>query len=366
MISGNKGEWSEIYVFLKLLGDGKIYAADEELKKIETLYFPILKIIRAEKSNKKYEYSIDNAHKKIKIFLNDSFVSEYDTETFEIKAAELYNDIIRANNKTTFTSVNAEEFIREIGCAKLKAPPVDIDNAKLGKTDITMQIHDPLTGHNSIGGFSIKSDLGNAPTLLNASGATNFVYEVEGLTADDIAEINSINTRTKIIDRIKSIKSKCTSFLFDKVENETFDSNLEIIDTKLAKLLSYALFYYYNDEIVTCTQAVEKLIEENPLKIKNPSSYYATKFKKFLTSIALGMVPATPWDGKDEASGGYILVTANGDVLAYYIYNRNRFEEYLLKNTKFDRPSTTRHKFASLYTEKGKAYIKLNMQIRFK
>jgi len=64
-----------------------------------------------------------------------------------------------------------------------------------------MQIHDPLTGHNSIGGFSIKSDLGNAPTLLNASGATNFVYEVEGLTADDIAEINSINTRTKIIDR---------------------------------------------------------------------------------------------------------------------------------------------------------------------
>lgn len=229
-----------------------------------------------------------------------------------------------------------------------------------------MQIHDPLTGHNSIGGFSIKSDLGNAPTLLNASGATNFVCEVEGLTADDIAEINSINTRTKIIDRIKSIKSKCTSFLFDKVENETFDSNLEIIDTKLAKLLSYALFYYYNDEIVTCTQAVEKLIEENPLKIKNPSSYYATKFKKFLTSIALGMVPATPWDGKDEASGGYILVTANGDVLAYYIYNRNRFEEYLLKNTKFDRPSTTRHKFTSLYTEKGKAYIKLNMQIRFK
>jgi len=33
MITGNKGEWSEAYVFLKLLGDGKLYAADQNLKK---------------------------------------------------------------------------------------------------------------------------------------------------------------------------------------------------------------------------------------------------------------------------------------------------------------------------------------------
>ena len=28
MLTGNKGEWSEIYVLLRLLADGKIYAAD--------------------------------------------------------------------------------------------------------------------------------------------------------------------------------------------------------------------------------------------------------------------------------------------------------------------------------------------------
>ena len=35
MIKGNKGEWSELYVLLRLLSHGKIYAADDNLKKIE-------------------------------------------------------------------------------------------------------------------------------------------------------------------------------------------------------------------------------------------------------------------------------------------------------------------------------------------
>ena len=31
MLTGNKGEWSEIYVLFKLLAEGKLYAADEHL-----------------------------------------------------------------------------------------------------------------------------------------------------------------------------------------------------------------------------------------------------------------------------------------------------------------------------------------------
>ena len=37
---------------------------------------------------------------------------------------------------------------------------------------------------------------------------------------------------------------------------------------------------------------------------------YTYKFKKFLCSCALGMKPAKPWDGLDEANGGYIIVKA--------------------------------------------------------
>ena len=46
MLTGNKGEWSELYVFLKLLGDGVLYAADEKLNKKEDLYYPLVEILR--------------------------------------------------------------------------------------------------------------------------------------------------------------------------------------------------------------------------------------------------------------------------------------------------------------------------------
>ena len=46
MIKGNKGEWSELYVLLHLLAEGKLHAADEELRLLECVYSPILRIFR--------------------------------------------------------------------------------------------------------------------------------------------------------------------------------------------------------------------------------------------------------------------------------------------------------------------------------
>lgn len=46
-ISGNKGEWSEIYTLFKLLGEGKVHAGDADMNKLE-LYYPILNVIREE------------------------------------------------------------------------------------------------------------------------------------------------------------------------------------------------------------------------------------------------------------------------------------------------------------------------------
>lgn len=57
MLMGNKGEWSQIYVLLRLLADGKIYAADRELNKLKDLYFPIIKIIREENKGEIKEYA---------------------------------------------------------------------------------------------------------------------------------------------------------------------------------------------------------------------------------------------------------------------------------------------------------------------
>lgn len=42
----NKGDWSEAYVFLKLLAEGRIYSGDEDLNKVLSVYMDVLKIIR--------------------------------------------------------------------------------------------------------------------------------------------------------------------------------------------------------------------------------------------------------------------------------------------------------------------------------
>ena len=67
-----------------------------------------------------------------------------------------------------------------------------------------------------------------------------------------------------------------------------------------------------------------------------------------------------------DATGGYLVVKENGEILCYHIYNRNQFEEYLFVNTKLETASSTRHEFGKVYQQNGEFYFKLNLQIRFK
>ena len=84
-----------------------------------------------------------------------------------------------------------------------------------------------------------------------------------------------------------------------------------------------------------------------------------------LSDCALGMLPAKTCDGIADATGGYIIVREDGEVLCYHLFNHNEFENYLLQNTKFETASTSRHQFGSIYKENEKYYLKLNLQIRF-
>ena len=77
------------------------------------------------------------------------------------------------------------------------------------------------------------------------------------------------------------------------------------------------------------------------------------------------MTPSKVWSGQYDATGGYLIVKANGDVLCYHIYNRNHFEDYVYNNTKLETASSTRHEFGKIYKDEKELYFKLNLQIRF-
>lgn len=352
-ITGNKGEWSELYALIQLMYTGKLYAADENVNRIDGIYFPILRVLRNQSTPEQIDFVIhDN---DIDVFLAGAKVSSLDKNYLSKMAKLIYAGILSGSDRA-FEIEGAPQAMEAMYIDKISAPSSD-------KTDITLQIHDIHTGYNPICGFSIKSELGNPPTLLNASGATNFIYEINGITDDDMDRINSIDSRNKIIDRVAAITEK-GDLKFVKAMNASFSSNLMLIDSYMEEIIAVMLMEYYQDKASTCKRLVELIEEKNPLGYPR-KGFYEYKFKKFLCSIALGMMPSKEWDGYDEANGGYVIVKENGDVLAYHLYNRNAFEAYLLNNTKLERGSTSRHGFAHIYKESNRYLINFNLQIRF-
>ncbi|MDE6253597.1 MAG: HpaII family restriction endonuclease [Lachnospiraceae bacterium] len=230
---------------------------------------------------------------------------------------------------------------------------------------ISMQIQDIHKSYVRNVGFFIRAEVGNAPILLNAGKTTNFIYKVEGVDKEQLEEINAIDTRNKIKDRMTKIKECGGKITFSRMSNVGFKRNLIMIDSRMPEILAYMLLYSYDEDIKECKTLVELAGKRDPLGYEY-SAMYEYKFKKFLCSCALGMKSVKQWDGLDEVNGGYIIVKADGEVFVYHIYNHNVFEQYLIDNTVCERASTTRYEYMNLYEEGGEIYIKMNLQVSFK
>lgn len=358
MITGNIGDWSELYALLKLLLDRKLYSADAELNKLSDVYSPLLRVFRKEFESEDIEYRLTEKKHLVELYINGDKIKTIESDWLKSAVNDLYDGILAGDTKGAFAIPAAAGIMKEMHCEKIKASSDD-------KTDIRLQIHDANTGYDKICGFSIKSNLGAAPSLFNASLHTNFVYEIIGLSDEDMEVVNNINSRNKIIDRIAAIGACGGEFKYVRVDSDIFSQNIMFIDSMMDDILGFLTLLHYTSGVSDLTDAVTKLEEMNPLGYAR-NGLYRYKLKKFLSAVALGMVPSKLWDGRDEANGGYIVVKEDGDVVAYHLYNRDSFETYLLNNTKFERSSTTRHKYATLYKEGSKMYIKLNLQVRFK
>ncbi len=184
------------------------------------------------------------------------------------------------------------------------------------------------------------------------------------MEVNNIYRISNEKEYTDVRGRINKLMEQRLRLEYHDMDNMTFKNNLVLIDSMMDRIIAETLLYFYRDGITYCRDMIRELEKKNPMRYGNVHAY-SYKFKKFLASVALGMRPATNWDGKDEATGGYIIVTNAGNVLAYHIYNRNYFEDYLLQNTKYETASTSRHGFGELYRENGENFIKLNLQVRF-
>ena len=357
MIAGNKGEWSEIYALFKLLGDKQLFTGDADLNKVEEIFYPIIKIIRNE-SGGNFEYQLDG---DLVIITGGVETLRIPVITFSQQAVKLLAKI--KGSTGSFSIPEVEAFMTSINCQSLKAKATS-------KTDIRIVIHDQRINQNAELGFSIKSQLGGEATLLNAGKTTNFIYKIENFnpTPAQIKTINEIETRSKIKDRIIQINNLGGNLNYVTLENEIFKNNLVLIDSLLPNILSEILKSFFTSNLSTIQHLSDNVNVLNPLKydIQFAHTFYEYKIKRFLTDVALGMMPSKVWAGIYDATGGYLVVKENGEILCYHIYNRNQFEDYLFQNTKLETASSSRHEFGKIYKKNDEFYFKLNLQIRFK
>ena len=354
-IKGNKGEWSEFYAFIKILTDGKVFTANKDLEILRDHFYLVLKIIREEaKGIKSYDISKNDGNVLIRDG-NDSKIGEINLNDVKSKVSDIFK-AMKDSSGTTFRISTAESVMKDLHCSKLKA-----SSGK--KADLVIVLHDKKSPEFPKLGFSIKSMLGSPSTLLNSSGATNFIYKAVENKPEKTNQKKTFTVR----EAAAQVYGSGGKLEFCGMGSETFRANLRKIDSNFHIIMAEITRHYYAGHGTKISDLVELVASDDKFvgSIDLAKDALIIKIKRFLSAIALGMTPGKNWDGKTQTHGGYIIVKEDGDVVCYHLYNRDQFEDYLFNNVKLDTPSTKKHKFGKFYREAGEKRIKFNLQIRF-
>lgn len=347
-LTANKGEWGELYAFFKILSDQKLFSADESLTLIPESFVKVLSVLRNEKEGM-LTFKIDEAAEAIHVIKNCQTLAIVPLIKITPKLASIFQKI--KSLKGVFSLPEAEELMHALQCEKVSATASK-------KADIVVEIDDPKTGSALNHGFSIKTQIGGLSTLFNASGATNFEYEiVPSQKAED---------HTKALVGLNSLLSPYQTLKFHDVPNENFRKNLKMIERGMPEILGEMVKSYYLGRETSIQRLTSHIAYLDPIDAQSHENFYEHKIQEFLWNIALGMQPSKPWKGTHDTHGGYIIVKDNGELACYHVYNGDRFKKFLFNNTKLDTPSRSRHKFGQIYVKNGRLHLLLNLQIRFK
>ena len=351
--TGNTGEWSELYALAFLLANGGAYGADKDQNRKEDLFYKVLKIIFAEKVGKeKMTYEINN--EVIDIFAGTNKIASIKVQKVQSILKRMFESLSIKNEGRAFALEAGSEMMQILQKQVIKASSYDKKDLDLVVLDLKTNQPSPEVG------FSIKSQLGSPSTLVNASKATNFTFEVldENMKVPkNFPKLHDKNVK----DNIKLLLSSGFNIVFNKVDSGTFQNNLSLIDSKLPEYIAKILLSYYSRGANNLSHLVALNYPDTDKQSRQPIH----KLKEFLSIMALGMMPNTDWNGILTSLGGFLLVKKDGDVLCYYLYNLEDFQEYLLNNTKLDTPSTTRYGIGKIIEEDNRYFIKLNLQVRF-
>ena len=337
----NRGEWTEAYVFLRLLGDGRIYGASAELVKDELTYIDIINIIRDEPDKCIiFERFIIDEVAYVQSVKGDEKLKIIIAPELTEKATFLYEQIKKvATDKGRIKVPEIQEYLEGLSIDSPKANLSKGAKEKYGaKTDIIVTTEDSFDHVRTTGGFSIKSHIGKSPTLFNCSQSSGFVYKIVGC---DVDGMKRLNYKDGFLDIISAIKKEY-ALEYVGCRNEIFEQNICVVDSRMDEILQNALLmqtgYIKGLESRQMSEVCKALAVLNPIGVRNPEVFYEAKLKAFLFASFAGMTASEEWSGRKKLTGGYIDVDRDGELLYYRAISDDIFENYLFKHTFVDRP----------------------------
>jgi hypothetical protein len=354
LLNGNIGDWSELYTLAYLLVKGGAYGADENQNRLDSLYYKVLQVLISESENESFlKYEINQ--NEINVYSDDIKVETILRTEIDKHMSLFLKEIKNEEHVRHFTLESGRNLLNLLRKKNIKASSAETES------DLDLVLEDNQTKIQSPAvGFSIKSQLGSASTLLNASGSTNLIYQITRTVDSDSSKFPEFE-HGKHRKNLQKLFNAGYVLNFHGFQSETFSRNLQLLDSNMGEYVGKILLEYYSSDVSKFSEVVER---SYPLDIPT-SRQPVFKIKEFLGAVSMGLRPAAEWDGDTTKFKGIILVKRDGEIVFYYLYNRKSFEDYLYKSVRFDRPDTSRHQYGSIYQEDGKTLIKLNLQIRF-
>ena len=228
-----------------------------------------------------------------------------------------------------------------------------------------------------IGGFHLAMDsLGGecvfAPEI-DANARKTYQHNFQ-TTSPELFEEDRFNDdiRNIIPEEIPDFDVLCATqgghLVFTRAEKETLEYNLKAVDSLMPEIISAMLHEFFVNRTMSVKQNIANIHAAESL---NKSIHYGDltaleiKVKNLLVSILLGFFPSKKWDGNFE-SNGTIVIKENGDQVGFHLIEMASLKDYLFETIRFDTPSTSRHRYGSLFVEKdNQVFFKLNLQLRF-
>jgi len=348
MISANRGEWSELYALGYLLVNGGGFSADEFAKVDKSIFYKVLEVVDNPTGGSETVYKLEGS--EVSITQNGVGVVRIRKDEIAPSLRAFFEELVVQSGSRSFPLGTGDALLKILLKSRLAASSALTQDLHLVLEDLETKIPTPRRG------FSIKSEIGSPATVFNASHSTNLTFRIKGE-----GEVSEFANVSGVKSNLKGLISQNFSLEFVEYDNPKLQTSLENIDSSLPVFLAELMLAYYQSKTTNLRVVCDSIWPDD----QPDSALKVSKIKKFLSATSMGLRANQVWSGYPQDFGGLLLVKKDGDVLFYYLYNLQRFEDYLFKHLRFETPSATKHGFGQIYFTNGEPRIKLNLQMRF-